>query len=130
MPPDVVFGNAQAEGAAYRGWFIGHFIDSLDLRRTTDIEVKWGVHLAGDCRSQWSVNQTATTLSILIQGQFRIQFPDCNHLLTQPGDYVIWSPGVAHHWLAEKDSTVLSVRFPSQSSDNIEIGGKTPQNAS
>jgi hypothetical protein len=118
--PDITFGNAQIEGAEHRGWFMGHFINSADLRSSEIVEVKWGIHAAGEQRSEWSVNQTATTLSILIHGRFRLQFPDRACLLSQQGDYVIWAPGIPHTWISEVASTVVTVRYPSKSGDNIE----------
>jgi quercetin dioxygenase-like cupin family protein len=83
--------------------------------------VKWGVHKAGDGRSEWAVNAEATTLSILIQGRFRLQFPEHEFLLSREGDYVLWLPGVSHSWSAEVDSTVLTVRWPSKPEDSIEV---------
>jgi hypothetical protein len=122
-PNKIVFGNAQVEGRDRGGWFVGHFIDSADLRSTEDLEVKWGTHASGDQRSEWSVNQTATTLSVLIQGRFRLRFPDRECVLTEVGDYVIWAPGVPHTWLAEQASTILTVRYPSHEGDSIGKGG-------
>ena len=76
MSSEVVFGNAGAEGASRGGWFAGHFMTPEDDPRSTSVlEVKWGVHPAGDCRTQWAVNGQATTLSILVKGRFRLQFP-------------------------------------------------------
>ena len=124
--PAVIFGNAQMEGAERRGWFIGHFIEAADLRGTDAIEVKWAMHTAGekrlstgDMQAQWSLNEVATTLSILIRGRFRLIFPDQEHILAQEGDYVFWAPGVPHTWLAEEDSVVLTVRYPSRSGDSV-----------
>ena len=122
MPSQVVFGNTQVEGASRRGWFLGHFITPTDDPRfTTDIELKWGVHKAGDGRSQWATNVEATTLSILIKGRFRLQFPEQEILLSHEGDYVLWCPGVPHSWCAEDDSTILTVRWPSKSEDSVEV---------
>jgi hypothetical protein len=120
MPPKVVFGNAQVEGANRWGWFFGHFITPTnDPRSTSTLEVKWGVHQAGDGRSEWAMNAQATTVSILIKGRFRLQFPEQEVLLCNEGDYVLWSPGVPHCWSAELDSTVLTIRWPSQSGDSV-----------
>ena len=45
-------GNAAADGDQYRGWLLGHFIDpdGHGNRHTTDPEVKWGIHPAGQTR--------------------------------------------------------------------------------
>ncbi len=122
MPPQVVFGNAQVDGANRWGWFLGHFIAPSDgLRSTPNLEVKWAIHQAGDERTQWATNVEATTLSILIKGRFRLQFPEQEFLLSNEGDYVLWSPGVPHCWCAEVDSTVVTVRWPSKPGDSKEI---------
>ncbi len=122
MPPKVVFGNASVEGANRWGWFLGHFITPTDDPRSTPLlEVKWGVHKAGDGRTQWARNVEATTLSILINGRFRLQFPEQEFVLSREGDYVLWSPGVPHYWSAEEDSTVVTVRWPSRPEDSRDI---------
>ena len=45
-------GNAAQDGDQYRGWLLGHFIDPAahGIRHTTDLEVKWGIHPAGQTR--------------------------------------------------------------------------------
>ena len=125
MQPKVVFGNAHVEGANRWGWFVGHFVTPTDDPRSTPIlEVKWGDHKAGDARSQWAMNVEATTLSILIRGRFRLQFPEQEFLLSHEGDYVLWSPGVPHCWSAESDCTVLTIRWPSRSGDSVDMQNK------
>jgi len=110
----VIFGNAANEDANRWGWFIGHFITPTnDPRSTEDSEVKWGVHKAGDCRSHWGVNEAAT-LSILINGRFRLQFQAQDVVLSREGDYALWSAGMSHTWLAETDCTIVTVRWPSK----------------
>ncbi len=117
----VVTGNALADGAGHRGWFVGHFVEALaGPRRATAVEVKWGVHPAGETHAAWVRNATATTLSVLVRGRFRITFPDGDRLLQREGDYALWAPGVPHRWRAEADSVVLSVRWPSVPGDSRE----------
>ena len=92
---DLVIGNAGTDGAAYRGWFVGHFIGS-GAAATSDVEVKWGVHSAGEARSAWAVSRRATSLSLLVRGAIRLFFDGGREtLLSQPGDYALWPPGVA-----------------------------------
>ncbi len=44
----VCCGNALADGARHRGWFIGRFLEiPHDLRASHAVEVKWSTHLAG-----------------------------------------------------------------------------------
>lgn len=122
MQQKVVFGNAQTEGENRGGWFMGHFITPTnDPRSNSNIEVKWAVHKAGECRNQWAINVEATTISILIQGQFCLQFPEQEVLLSRVGDYVLWLPGVPHCWQAQTDCTILTVRYPSKSGDSVGI---------
>ena len=122
MPTEIITGNAADESSAYRGWFLGHFfLPTDDPRSTSDLEIKWTTHVAGETRSRWALNQQATTVSILVQGRFRTQFRDRSVLLSTPGDYVLWLPGVPHCWLAEADSTILTVRFPSIVGDSREL---------
>lgn len=124
MTDRVIFGNAGTEGASRGGWFAGHFITpENDPRSTSALEVKWGIHQAGECRTQWAVNAEATTLSILVKGRFRLQFPDREILLANEGDYALWLPGVPHYWYAEQDSTIVTVRWPSKSGDSSGITG-------
>ncbi|HEY9297853.1 MAG TPA: signal peptidase I [Phormidium sp.] len=122
MPSNVVVGNAHSEGANRSGWFLGHFINPIDdIRSTSSLEVKWGIHPAGDGRSEWAMNEEATTLSILIKGRFHVKFPEQEVLLSREGDYVLWSPGVPHSWSAESDCTILTVRWPSKLGDSIAV---------
>lgn len=116
----VVFGNAKQEGTNLGGWFIGHFINpNEDARYTEELEVKWAIHLSGENRTEWAVNNEATTLSILINGRFRLKFEDREIVLSHEGDYVLWRPGVSHTWEAESDCTILTVRWPSLSGDSV-----------
>lgn len=122
MHSQVVFGNANVEGANRLGWFLGHFVTPTDDPRSTSIlEVKWSDHKAGDTRPEWAMNVEATTLSILIRGRFRFQFPEQEFLLSREGDYVLWAPGVPHSWYTESDSTVLTIRWPSRPRDSLGI---------
>ena len=122
MQSNVVVGNALTEATIRSGWFLGHFINPIDdIRSTSSLEVKWGIHPAGDGRSEWAMNEEATTLSILIKGRFHVKFPEQEVLLSREGDYVLWSPGVPHSWSAELDCTILTVRWPSKSGDSVAV---------
>ncbi len=114
----VIVGNAK-DAASTRGWFVGHFLEpDGDVRRTSALEVKWGIHAEGEHRGAWAVSHAATTLSILLKGRFHYQFSGGREvLLVREGDYVIWPPGVAHVWEAKEASVVLTVRWPSTAGD-------------
>ena len=105
-------GNAAHDGQGRRGWFIGHFIEGGDLRTSKDVEVKWGIHRAGDQRTEWAIGDN-TTLCLLVSGRFQVSFISGPVEFTKPGDYVIYGPGVQHKWAAIDDSVVLTVRWPS-----------------
>ena len=111
---NVLAGNASLDGAAHRGWFIGHFLaHTSGLRASRLVEVKWGVCSAGAERSAWGTSGRATTLCILLKGRVRFRFPQESHLLAHEGDYLLWPAGLPHHWQALEESCVLTVRWPS-----------------
>jgi hypothetical protein len=116
----VRIGNSQVDGATRRGWFVGRFIHDDAYRQTHDLEVKWGVHPAGDSNGTFAADVVARTLSVLIRGRFRLTFRSGERqedvLLQREGDYALWLPGVEHTWQAEAEDTdtiVLTVRWPS-----------------
>ena len=65
------FGNAAVDGAERRGWLVGPFMDADDLRRSNQLEIRWGVHPAGDRREAWFEEETRTTVLMLISGRFQ-----------------------------------------------------------
>lgn len=118
MDNSIVMGNAvnDLRQGSSRGWFIGHFIDpACDLRCTQDVEVKWGEHQSGEKRPTPIANEKATTLTLLLEGAFVVEFPGLNTsaYLKRTGDYVIFAPGVVHSWETIEDSVILTIRWPS-----------------
>jgi hypothetical protein len=117
----VETGNAEEAGSGgCRGWFLGHFIDpAAGMRHSRDVELKWGVHRAGDIKTTVAANGTAKTLSILVSGTFLLEFPDIGKAvqMARPGDYALWPAGLDHRWTAIEDCVVLTVRWPSLSGD-------------
>jgi hypothetical protein len=110
----VYVGRAAEDGAVNEGWLLGHFMPPGDLLHSTDVEIKWGVHPAGDERAAWATAETRTALLVLIRGAFNVELRDRTVVLRRPGDYVVWGPGHDHSWRAlEPDTTVLTVRWPS-----------------
>lgn len=109
-------GNAGDDGDQHRGWLLGHFVDPAlgSVRQTTDLEVKWGVHPAGQTRPDgWTTGETRTSLLMLISGRWHQEMTVGTFTLERPGDYLVWGPGIEHTWTAEADSTMLTVRWPS-----------------
>jgi len=112
------FGNAAADQVRDSGWFIGQFVPTaLGARHQTEVEVKWGIHPAGESRPHAWANGKATTISVLVRGELRATFEVEGKsqvaTLKNEGDYVIFGPDVVHSWEAIGDTVVLSVRFPS-----------------
>ena len=66
-------GNANIDGESTRGWLLGHFIgEADDPRATTAVEVKWGIHPAGEGRDGWATDEQRTTMLVLVRGRFRL----------------------------------------------------------
>lgn len=122
---DITVGNASEDQD--HGWFIGQFVrQEHGLRKRHDIEIKWGVHPAGDIRANgWSLNRTSTTISILIEGSLVALFRGHGWrqevTLKRKGDYVIFREGVEHSWYSEVDSLVLTIRTPSVKDDQEHV---------
>jgi hypothetical protein len=107
-------GNAAEDGRETRGWLLGHFIDPAEgVRSSPDVEVKWGIHPAGDKRPEWTAGDQRTALVLLVQGTFRVDLTGASVTLARQGDYVMWGPGIDHSWIAISDSVVVTVRWPS-----------------
>jgi quercetin dioxygenase-like cupin family protein len=110
-------GNAAEDGRETRGWLLGHFIDpAKGVRSSKDVEVKWGIHPAGEKRAGWTADDQRTTLVILVEGNFRIDLTEGGVTLARQGDYAAWGPGIDHSWEAVSDSVVVTVRWPSAAS--------------
>ena len=114
-------GNAYDDGAERRGWLIGHFIDpDTSPLHSTDVEIKWGTHQAGEERHEWTVaeEEVRTTMVMLLRGHFAVRLPDGDQEMKREGDFVVFGPGTSHSWQAFDDSIVLTVRWPS-----VVLGG-------
>jgi len=115
MADNWYVGNAVADGQGdNRGWLIGHFLDgSAGVRSSDAVEVKWGIHPAGDNREAWQTGEQRTTALLLVKGRFRIELSTGSFVLEREGDYAVWGPGINHSWYAEADSVAITVRWPS-----------------
>ena len=109
-------GNATDEADEHRGWMLGHFMSEpggASIRATNALEVKWGIHPAGQERPAWTSGDDRTTMVILVSGRFYVNLTVGSVLLERQGDYAVWGPGIDHSWKAEDDSVVITVRWPS-----------------
>jgi len=114
VPDGWYFGNAADDGRDNRGWLLGHFMaDSDGVRASDAVEVKWGVHPAGESRVTWHTDEHRTTVLLLVKGRFRLELSTSTFVLQREGDYAVWGPGIDHAWHAEEDSVVITVRWPS-----------------
>jgi quercetin dioxygenase-like cupin family protein len=109
-------GNASDDAADYRGWLIGNFVPN-GPRHSEAVEIKWGIHPAGQAREQWATDEQRTTAVLLVRGRFRVELSTGPALLEKVGDYVLWGPGIDHTWAAQEDSIVITVRWPSIQSE-------------
>ncbi|MFI8426107.1 signal peptidase I [Streptomyces sp. NPDC085479] len=114
MTDSVYVGNAGRDAALDRGWLLGHFAEDVsDPRYSEAVEIKWGIHPEGDERAEWVRGEERTALLVLIRGRFLVKLPGRTVRLEREGEYVVWGRGVDHSWFAEKESVVLTVRWPS-----------------
>lgn len=130
MAGEIYTGGAPVDGASNAGWLLGHFQPSDDPRHSDEVEIKWGVHPAGERRAEWVRGEARKTVAVLVSGRFRLLFPERDALLAEPGDYVVWGKGVDHSWVAERDSVVLIVRWPSVPGYRVGAGAESrPEDA-
>jgi quercetin dioxygenase-like cupin family protein len=114
MADNWYVGNAAIDSKDHRGWIIGHFLDQADgVRASDEVEIKWGIHPAGEARHDWQTDEHRTTVIILVSGQFRIELSTGTFVLKDQGDYAMWGPGIDHSWHAEEDTVIITVRWPS-----------------
>ena len=112
-------GNAEDDGRDHRGWILGHFIDPAEgVRSSKDVEIKWGIHPAGDKRAEWTADDQRTTLVFHVSGRFRIDLTEGSFTLERKGDYLVWGPGIDHSWEALTDAVVVTVRWPSSTTES------------
>ena len=122
----ITFGNAGTDGAGFKGWFMGDLnrwapkddAAAFGLRQSSIIEMKWGVHRAGETRPEWAPCSNNSTLSLLVRGKFLARFrkpnnPDAviEQRLVREGDYAVWGTDLEHTWVVEEDSVILTVRW-------------------
>lgn len=111
----VYVGNLKDDGVQTRGWIIGSFIpDIQSLRHQKNVEVKWGEHKNGEERAEWSENNEATMVTIVIKGKEKIIYQD-EEIILKEGEYSICPPHKPHKWTILEDATVITIRWPSHS---------------
>jgi hypothetical protein len=67
MADNWYVGNAAIDSKDHRGWIIGHFLDREDgIRVSDEVEIKWGIHSAGEARNDWQTDEHRTTVILLV----------------------------------------------------------------
>lgn len=100
-----------------RGWFIGHFIKDIPEFAVNEFEVGWGRRKKGYHDNNKMTSKSARTVTILIRGSVKYEFPQLNKslLLSQEGEYIYFDTKDTDHTVeALKDSLVLTIRWPSK----------------
>ncbi|MBN7324366.1 cupin domain-containing protein [Mycobacteroides abscessus subsp. massiliense] len=106
-----------------RGWVIGAFFDSSDVRLCRDLEVKYGEFVQGtDPRHPAKVSST-TEFTFVLSGAVRAVVGSDELILSQ-GDYVLIHPGTPNNTVLEvlEDAQILTVKAPSDPMAKREIG--------
>jgi hypothetical protein len=119
---DIFNGNAFTT-LGERGWFLGHFMKVPELI-TEAIEAQLTELKAGDIKDAPAFNIKGKTLTLLVDGEFEVIFPEENNKIVKfnkRGDFVYFSNGVVHTWKAIKDSTIFTIRWPSLNNDVVKI---------
>ncbi len=130
---EVTTGNALTDGKQCHdgrdahGWFIGHFVEDGDLRKSDDVEVKWYEPPPREL-GEFTANRSATSCLILVRGRFRLVFragvqAETHEVrLDREGDYAIWGPGIFHDGVAESNGTlIICIRWPSAPGNKVRL---------
>ena len=127
---NITTGNAITDGKEFHYWFVGRIetwcrennipfdTERFGLRRSDDIEIKWGIYAKGESRSEWASSSDMTGISILIRGDSTFIFREIHGRderkevrLMKEGDFVIWREDVEHTWKMLEDSVFLTLRW-------------------
>ncbi len=114
-------GNAATDtsDSALRRWLVGNFQIGAAPVPSHSVELKYGVHQAGEERTetQATSDPRLTSLAILIRGKDTYWFKDGSGMthgvtIQEEGDYVVWDPEVLHWWaIGANDTIVLTFRW-------------------
>lgn len=118
---NIIQGNFNDKLTSHRGWVVGHFMEEDSPFNTKNVEIKWGKHKSGEYKEFVAKNEKAKTLTILIRGKFTLIFGNKKIILHKEGDYCFWESGVSHSWVADEDSLVLTIRWPSLPDDQKNL---------
>lgn len=103
------------------GWVLGRFAQAPF--KTKEFEIKLGKHKKGKKKEDIVFNNKAKTLVILIRGEMLTNFYNKKGvfikkiILKNPGDFNFYNSGIAHDWIALKNSRTITIRWPSIRND-------------
>lgn len=122
-------GDAMAIGR--RGWVVGAFFESVDVRFSRDLEVKYGEFAQGADPGHPAKVSSTTEFTFILSGAVRAVVGSDELILSQ-GDYVLIHPGTPNNTVLEvlEDAQILTVKAPSDPMAKREIGdtaGCSPQ---
>jgi glyoxylate utilization-related uncharacterized protein len=100
---------------------MGHFMEDSSPFKTNAVEIKWGIHKAGETKEVAALNMEAQTLGILIKGKHTVIFGNERITLDKEGDYIYFPAGISHSWVVEEDCLFLTVRWPSIPNDQKPV---------
>jgi hypothetical protein len=113
-------GNAIADGAQTRGWFIGHFMPEETPLWDPTVEIKYSLSAKGRSRSREDATASSAqrSLQILVAGKVKTSLViedghDQHVLLEKPGDWCLWEAHAVHYWEILEDSVIITIRWPS-----------------
>ncbi len=107
------------------GWILGHF--AKIPFKLKGFEVKYDVKKKGEKKEFIAYNEKAKTLVILIKGKMLINLYSKGGelikkiILAEVGDYNFFDAGIAHDWIALKDSLTIAIRWPSIPNDQKNL---------
>lgn len=114
---NIESGNVYTKQNGARGWIIGKFKDNpLPYPfETENFSIKWARLKKGDKNDDAKSDSTSKTLTILMEGKQRIDFPETNEsfVLENEGDYLFFEPNVLHKWEAIENNLTITIRWPS-----------------
>ena len=110
---DIEFGNIETKPNGARGWIFGPFVPDPSPFKTEHFSVKWAILSKGDARTELGVDPVQRSVTVLISGKFKINFPESSTdvVLEKEGDYAYWGPGVGHTWVALEESKTVTFRW-------------------
>lgn len=116
--------SADAKKLGRRGWVIGAFFGSPDVRLCADLEVKYGEFLQGTDPKHPAKVSATTEFTYILSGRVRAVVGS-DELILSEGDYVLIHPGTPNNTVLEilEDARILTVKAPSDPTAKRVVAG-------